>query len=336
MARRNSKTNNAPRTPRTTPSRKATLGPKRKKWLECLHGEDENAIGRQIDALLWDLRSWSTINDARRWAPQDENGNPMVCGMMHGLLDRCFATTQLVAVRRLCDGSYSIENPRRGVWSLVSLLKDMKENAHLLTRRAMFRAEGLRYDLKSLERDRERVLRARQFGPEEGTAMPSSSSPVELLHTAEQRHKQVDLLAGVANTERSGNDQVRPELFEALRSRLEATSADARDRVNKYLAHAAPPKIRPNSLTSSPTPKAFFTAASVIKETFDFISEVVLGEGYVFFGVELVDNLEHIDCPLVRTEDVPRVQSVWDKTKDRFPSSCRDWGQFVNDLSLQT
>jgi len=246
-------------------------------------------------------------------------------------------------VRRLCEPPPRDPKnkanwlKRKPSWSLVWLLDDIKDNSHLLTRKAIFRTERIRYDLKALERDEERFLRDQEFGPAgragNGIFIPVSVDP----DFSRQRHKDVDLLAGVASTERSGTDKVRPELFDALRSRLETKCDNARTKVNKYLAHAAPPKNRPKSLTLSPTPKALFEASIVIKETFDFVSNVVFGRGYgVLPAIELVDNLEHIDCPLVRTEDVPQVRRVWDETKDRFPSSCRDWGQFVNGLNLQT
>ena len=121
MVTQTSKSNGAPRTPRTTPSGETTLSIKRKQWLECLHGEDENSIGRQIEGLLWGLCSWSTINYARKLAPRDENGGAMGCGLLHGLLDRCFVTSQMLAVRRLCDGSYSMDHKKQGIWSVVAL-----------------------------------------------------------------------------------------------------------------------------------------------------------------------------------------------------------------------
>lgn len=311
---------------KTAPAR-TTLGTKRRQWLECLHGKDPNSIRRQIEGLLWDLRSWWTINSARGLTPCDENGDVKGFGLLHGLLNGCFVTSQMVALRRLCDPPP--HNPKhkpvweteKGVWSLVWLLDDMKDNACLLTRKAIFRAEKIRYNLKAMEREVERELRA-----------PLAS--VE-LSVSQQRHEDVDLLAGVPSTSRTANDQVRVHLFEALRSRLETTCGDTLQKVNKFIAHAATPRTRPKSLSSSQTPAALFEAARVIKQTFDFVSNVVLGKACPLLpAVELVDNLEYIECPLVYKEHLPQVRRVWDETKERLTAPIGDVGEFIKGLGL--
>jgi hypothetical protein len=134
---------------------------------------------------------------------------------------------------------------------------------------------------------------------------------------------------------RTGTDQVRPKLFEALRARLETTCNDTHQKVNKFIAHAATPRTRPKSLSSSQTPAALFDAARVIKQTFDLVSNIVLGKGCPLLpAVELVDNLEYIECPLVYKENVPQVRRVWDETKERLAAPIGDVGEFIRGLGL--
>jgi hypothetical protein len=111
----------------------AMLAEKRTLWLECLYADDRNGIGFQVYRLTDDFLNWWTINEARRFAPKDENGKVKGFGLLHGLLDRSFVASQMTAIRRLCDSSYAIDHKKRGVWSLSALLKDLEKNASLLT-----------------------------------------------------------------------------------------------------------------------------------------------------------------------------------------------------------
>lgn len=330
MAGQIPRTNDAPQKLETIPSVQTTLSEKRKKWLDCLHGNDENAIQRQIYGLLWDLRSWWTINCARGLTPRDDNGDPKSWRLLHGLLNRCFVTKQMVTVRRLCDrcpfeGKYE-------VWSLVSLLGDMKDHAHFLTRKAIFEEEGIRYDLAAIERDVERELRARVSQSVIGNSHNSSTSALIEQGFSERLHEEVDRLAGVASVNRAANDQVCPELFDKLTSRLKTTCEDTCQKVNKFLAHAATPNDRPDDLTSSQAPAALFDSARALKETFDFVSRVVGAQGMSLPEGELVDMLEYIECPLVCKEDVPKVRHVWDETGQKLSASFADLGEFIAGL----
>jgi len=310
-----------------------TLSAKREQWLQCIHGDDENSMRRQIMDLLGDLRAWWTINSARGLTPCDENGEPKAWRLLHGLLNRCFVTKQMVTVRRLCDG-YPFEGNNE-VWSLVSVLDDMKKHAHLLTRKAIFDEEQVPYDLEAIERDVERERLALTSGNGDRNSYCRLTSAVIEQRRAVRRHEELDLLAGVKNEDRSANDQVRPEFFDAMILRLRTTCNDICKKVNKFLAHAATPEDRPEGVSSSQTPAALFDAARVIKETFDFASSVILGKGCLsLLASELVDHLEYIECPLVRKEDVPKVRRVWDETAQKLSASFGNAEEFIKGLGV--
>lgn len=321
------------------PTAPATLADKRAEWLECLHGDDDNSIRRQFENLLWDLLSWSTINGARRWAPHDETGKVKGFALLHGLLDRCFATTVMAGVRRLCDPSNTIDNPGRGVWSLVSLLRDMTEHAGLFTREAIFRADRIPFDLGTLHAEaRGGTRESVSTGAAQGTSENRASAPIR-ESASRDRDEQVDLLAGVARGTRSQDDQVRPEVFEQLKKRVTTTCEQTRKKVNKFLAHAANPQSRSTLVdkSSSVTPADLFKTVMVCKDTFDFVSEVVLGKGYpLLSAVELVDNLENIECPLINKDDVPHVRRVWNETKARLSGSYGDVEDFLKGLTCRS
>lgn len=333
MAGKTRMTNGASGKFQTTGTIQTTLSAKRKQWLECVHGDDENSIRRQITDLLCDLREWWTINSALRFTSRDENGEPKVWRLLHELLNRCFVTKQMVTVRRLCD-----RNPFEGkneVWSLVSLLDDMKNHVRLLTRNAIFEGEGIRYDLLAIERDVERERLAATSGNEDGNAYSRWTSAVIEQRRSKRRHEELDLLAGVKSAARSGDDSVRPELFDAMKLCLTNTCDDTCKKVNKFLAHAATPKDRPEGVSSSETPAALFDAARVVKETFDFASCIVLGTGCPLLPEgELFDVLEYIECSQVRVEDVPEVRRVWVETGQKLSASFADAGEFIEGLGV--
>lgn len=294
------------------------LSAKRPEWLECLYGDDPNSIGYQVYVLLDDFESWWTINEARRYAPRDPNGAVEGFGLLHGLLNRCFATSQMVAVRRFCD-RYPIDDKKRGVWSLRSLLVDLTEHAPLLTRQAIFAAEGLRDDLQELEREAERAVR------------DFTADPLAELATSRRRHRDLDLLSGKTETNRSAQDHIRPQVFEALRVRLEATCKEICDKVDKFLAHAGTPQSRKALITDSSevTPSDLRVAAIEIKDIFDFVSNIVLPRparhgnsvplGCMTICVpEAFDRLEHIEQPLVVPEDIPSVRRAQEQMRARL------------------
>lgn len=311
-----------------------TLAVKRHQWLECLYGDDPNSIGYQVYVLLDDFLSWWTINEARRFTPQDEKGAVKGSALMHGLLDRCFATSQMVAVRRLCDSAYRIDDKTRGVWSLNSLLGDLAKHTLLLTRQVILATEGLGDDPESLEREAYQAVRN------------SASYPQARLAQFRSRNRDVDLLAGITSNDRSANDRARPEVFEGLQRRLNTTCKDICDKVNKFLVHAGTPESRNELIDDSweVTPNDLREAAIEIRDTFDFVSNVVLPRpasqgNHVPRGcmtiptAELFDPLEHMDQPLILTQDLRRVRDIREEMKAKL-SECKDPRSVLTSLRL--
>lgn len=336
MASRLPRTNAVSGKDQTVPTVHATLGAKRKQWLECIGGDDENALRHQIMDLLLDLREWWTINSALRFTPRDKNGELKTSRLLHGLLNRCFVAKQMMSVRRLCDDSYPFENQKKGrseVWSLVSLLKDMKKHADLLTRGAIFDEEGVRYDIAAIQRDVEHTKIALTSGNGGMNCYIRSTQLTRDRVRSEQRHYELDLVTGVAIHARSEEDRIQSVLFDKMRSRVQKTCEDIAKKVHRFLAHAATPTVRPQALSSSETPAALFDAARVIKETVDFVSSVVLGsECLILPAVTPVDNLEHIECPLLCKEDIPDIRDVWNETGRKLFASFGSAGEFIDGL----
>jgi hypothetical protein len=290
--------------------------------------------------MLWDLLAWWTINSARQFAPHDDRGHPRGSILLKDLLDRSFLTTHLLAVRRLCespprklkDKAKAKWRRKRGVWSLDCILDDMQDHVSPLTRARIFRAERLRSNLAVIERDRHDELRDWDRGTQTSGKARRGIAAYNELPAAQQRHAEIDVLAGVAPSARSAGDQTNVRVLRKVRSRLNKACKHTCTIVNKFIAHAAAPGNHPRRLISAKTPDALFESAIVIKQTFDFVC-VILGEGCLLLpGVELVDNLEHLDCPLIERRDLANLRRIWDQTKARLSAPMGDISDFVRSL----
>lgn len=315
--------------------RGVTLGTKRKQWIRCLDSKDPNSITTQLSSLLWDLRVWSTLNFARTLTERDENGKPKGWAEMHGLINRGFLTVQMIAIRRLCDGAYELNHPRKGVWSLIALLNDMEQHAGLLTRKALCKAHGRRFDLKQLHGEAGSEMRKELTECGE-TRFGSRGARLMELSISRAWHRGIDILTGVSCRNRSAEDSVRPILFRRLRRRLDKACKDIRWKATKYLAHNATPKSRRGRRPSlAETPAALFEAARVASEAYYFLGRVLGAGSPLTVAAELVDCLEHIECPLISVSDIPKVREHWHKENERLSTSFSDLRSFVKQLGVK-
>ena len=208
-------------------------------WIECLCGTDRHSIMPQIYRMIWNTAAFRAINEARRIAPPAKEGSVQLSGLMHELIDEGFFEGQALAIRRLTD-THSLDDRRRGVWSLIALLNDMQEHVDLMTRQNLFAAEGLEYDVEAVRR------RAEEYQQQElrkGTHV--YFIPEELdWDRLRDRHEQIDFLARVTPAHRSPDDTVCVAVIERLKNMVNTTCAEVHVHVNKFVAHAASPESR--------------------------------------------------------------------------------------------
>lgn len=301
------------------------FGVKRKLWSECLAGEDRHSIVRQIAAMVWNAAAFRIVNEARRIAPSAEQGGVQLNGLMHTLIDDCFFESQMLAIRRLTD-SYPITGDprRRDVFSLTSLLRDMEENAHLITRSNLFAAEGLEYDLELLRQKERDYHLASMAAGERAYFLPGS---VDSLRS-QRRHEEVDFLAGVAETQRTRGDSVRRGLLTHLRNKLLKACEQIRSRVDKFVAHAASPasRQRANAEDVAVTLNHIWEAHKVIAQIANFLDVYVLtGTSHGFLATPQYDQFAYIDRPLVASGAVAHLGSLWEEY-DKETKQWSRWG----------
>jgi hypothetical protein len=296
---------------------------KRAQWLDCLSGKDRNSIMQQIYSMIWNAAAFRIVIEARRLAPRDSNGQPQLGGLMHALLDRSFFDSQAVTIRRLTDGGYDIDDPKRGIYSLGALIRDLLKHAPLFARENMFAAEHLPYDYVEIRR------RWFEYDRGRGDSREATFVPRELdWSPSESRHEQIDRLAGVRQEERRPNDLCRVAVLDELTSRLKECAGDFKKYVDKFLAHAASPESR-LTINADEVELTFghlWQAQQVVCEIANYVSVHWLGgPQHAFLATMTRDRFQYLDQPLVSAEDMSKLRKAWDS----FEVETREWAHWI-------
>lgn len=280
---------------------------KRTEWTRWLDGDDRHSVMNQITRMIWDAAIFRVINEARRLAPKDLEGGVQLNGMIHDLINRGFFVGQANAIRRLTDKSLAAGS--RGVYSLHGLLEDMEKHAHLITREHIFAAEGLAYDGKPVREAFEEYCQQQERAGNGGCGVPNSLDWLRV----DERHRQIDRLAGVAKNKRSRKDAVRPECFGRLKKKLDVCGKLSAY-VDKFIAHAATPGSR--ALVKADelniTLGNLWEAHEAVCTVANFVDVYLLtGTSHGFLAVPQYNQFKYIDQPLIAKEVVARLHEVW-------------------------
>ncbi len=271
--------------------------------------------------MIWNAAVFRLINEARRIAPDNHQGHKEISGTLHYFIDECFFDSQLLAIRRLTDG-YSLDG-EKGVFSLLSLLNDMKVNVSLMTRINLFLAEGREYNYEALEQ------RALAYGLKQSrSGQGAYFLPRELdSHSVRLRHEQIDVLSKVKEDQRTPNDCIRKDIFDHLINKIKSATDDIKIYVDKNIAHAATQESREyvNADQASITLGYLWEAHKVICQVVHFINVYVLfGGSGGFLPVPQYDHLQFIDKPLVSSGGVEVLSKAWHE----FQKETDAWGSW--------
>ena len=291
------------------------LNEKFKEWQEWLLGDDIHSIKKQILAMIWDSAVFQSVNEARRYAPVDENDNPKLNGTLHGFIDHCFFQTQALAIRRLLDKGPAIGE--KAVCSLYRLVRDMETNRALLTRQKILAALEYPYEYEeAFERDRE-------------------SNGMKYFH-AKSVHKNIDFLAGVSPNQRSPVDTVHAAIFAWLKARLDGCE-DIYTYVNKFVAHPATPDSRAaiGADEIRITLGRLFETHQIICQTAQFIGITLFYHDFGNFLVSCTyDQFEHFEKPWATDDTLAKLRDFWHQYENATETwRAWDWAREFNEAS---
>ena len=75
------------------------LKAKLQEWKHRLNGGDIHSIGLQIGHMLWRSAFYRSINESRRFLPEDETGEKQANGPLHELIHDGYITMHAAATR---------------------------------------------------------------------------------------------------------------------------------------------------------------------------------------------------------------------------------------------
>lgn len=284
---------------------------KRDFWIGCFSGKDRHCILTQIYRMVWNTAVFKVINEARRIAPSAKEGGVELNGIIHRLIDDGYFESQLMAIRRLTDKSCGIDG-KRGVFSLISVIDDMKSNAKLLTRENIFLGEGLEYDYEAVRAKNDQYCNHMiQVGCQ------TFSLPSELdWERIKQRHEELDCLCGVDKNIRSPTDSIVPKVFDLLKDKILRACENIHDHADKFVAHAASPDSR--QIINADNIKISLThlwqAHEIICRSANFIAVYLLTGGVHFvLPVPQYNQFAYIERPLISADKIRQLAEIWDK-----------------------
>ena len=299
-----------------------SLKVKRKQWLKVLAGEDRHSIIKQLSQLAWNAASFQVVNEARRVAPSDPEGGVQLNGLMHRLLDRGFFNDQIVGIRRLND-NFPLEGTK-GVLSLTGLLDDLLKHRHLLNRKDIFEAEGLKYDYDDVKEALQEYSRKKIEAGELSFYLPRDL----VWERYELRHEDLDRLSGVQTDDRTPDDVIQESVLINLQLKVASACCDVITVATKFIAHAATPESR--ALVRADDVRLSLaqvrSAHRSLCEVTGFLAICVLGDSCPgFLATPQFDQFAHIEKPLIDKSEVPRLELLWDQLDTEYQASSQ-WG----------
>lgn len=288
---------------------------RRLKWMQWLNGQDPHSISNQIYPMLWDYALFCSVNELRKIAVTEPENGVSFNGPVIRLFDAGFAMTQATAIRRLIEEPNA--NPKRAVISLRSILKDINENTHLITRENYVCYDGLPYDHEAADQQWLSTLPSDTEGVHGGwlpTSGPTAGHMSELVRVS------FDRLSGADPKNRKRTDTIRTEVFAFLESQIHSCE-DIKKYVDKFIAHASAPETR-MGLTDEQrgiTLDKLKVCHKTIYRVAGFIaSHLLCGANLGGLPVPQFDHLGNLDKSWATTQNLNRARQKWDEYAKEF------------------
>ena len=260
---------------------------KLREWKKCLNDEkDPHSIFHQIGNLMWDDTVWRTFNEARGLSERTHDPSTGLQGTLIDILDRAFLLShQPMAIRRLTEPHQY--DPKRAVYSLGSLLGDIRNNQHLFTRENYICYDGLTYKQVAGEKWQDDFTR-------------------------NYRQYSYDLISSVGNKNRQREDKLNSGFIEKLEKRLRIFE-DFRTYINKFVAHASHPCSR-SKISKKDSEVSIALLEKCYKRLFYIAKGIeLLLDDLALCGVPTpqFDQLNNWDKPIVTSEDKNKLEEYW-------------------------
>lgn len=287
-------------------------------WLRALRGDydgDPHAIVPNLIALTWKIACFRLILRGRELASRRNPGYTRLSPLVHGLLDRTFVDAVLMGVRRLVGSRSSrnpesLEDPKRGTYSVSALLFDLEAHRCLVTREHLLQLDGLPLDADAVRHAKEEFLH--QTCSVSGEAEWVKVPPYLNWSLVEGRHLEIDWLCCVPRKDRRASDFLHSNRLSALRNHVHDATESVHVWADKYIAHIASPESRATVLSDQVTLRFsdLWKAHEALCRVVATLDAYVLSRNtQMFLPLPLPSDLAYLDEPLLDAADLPELRA---------------------------
>lgn len=270
------------------------------------YNDDTTGVLVTIEAMLWDHAAFMTAikianlaNQLQR-ATETGSGALRVNSMLFELLAKGYWSTLLIGARRLLDRE--MISGRRGVYSLRSILRDVRACQPKLTRRVYIECvRECRYDLEVLRQENHAALEAA------GTR-PIWGNPA--LTQSEISHKDFDLLSGVNEADRSAVDLIDLAVLDRIEGRLLDYDRISRH-VNTHIAHAGNAESRVGKGLDQFDIREARNLLKSLKEVGDLVGTLFANGGISTLASYQGKQFEGLDTAAILKKDIQTLDENW-------------------------
>ncbi len=278
-------------------------------WKDCLGGSDNNSIINQILSMVWDTGVYKLILESRQLRINEEPRNPKINNSFHSFIDRNYFQSLASSIRKITDDRYCVSG-KRGVFSLLSLVSDLKKHRYEITRAKYFELRGLEYDIEILKEKESKYIRENIEHSSMAISIPQEITPERSI----EAHCLFDKFCAINFGDRSPYDQIDLEFLEKLEKRL-SSSKKISGYVDKFIAHASSPESR--LLDAYESSVIFISQCWKIQkeicEITDILASFLLGVKFMFLPLESPHYLKYMDIPLVESKNINHIRNCFEK-----------------------
>lgn len=275
-------------------------------WKDCLFGRDINSIVHQIILLVWDAGIYRMLLESRQILVDQDPLHPKINNSLHRFIDHSFFHTQASSIRRLTDNSNGLYG-KKGVYSLLSLVKDIKSRNNELTRKRYFELNNVPYDIDLIKKKQREFIQEKSHND-----VDIYITPKEICSTISiEAHERFDHLSQVDPRNRQPNDIVPLSFWDAKIKEIQCSEA-INKYVDKFVAHAASPESRSLSYDEAKiTIIQIWDIHKKLCEVIDFLSNFIVGTHLMFLPNEPADFFDYWDSPIINSENTDLLRETF-------------------------
>lgn len=266
--------------------------------------------------MFWDHLVYRVIQHGRNKRIEENTKMPEFSGVLHSFIDRNYFSNSLIRIRRLIESEKSIISGAKGVFSLRSLIKDIKKNQPFLSREIYFELNELPYDYESVRKQEiQYILSQPPTDDECFTKVP----PEYYWQNSYNSHLIFDRLSGTELESRRKDDLMQLRIFDGLLRKLDSVDP-VLTHANKFIAHNATPESRlaNNDLHTQVLVNDIWKAQSILYSVANFLAVVIFSVDISPLPYAHISFYKNWESPLFRKNEREEIRLEVEKYRNEI------------------